>query len=230
MYPPSFFLLRYPLDVAAAPSYHIHCPWLDEPSLRRLRRGLDRTLADSRGMEICWLWTDYLKNNAFPSASVPSVPSVSSVPSPSTSPSASSSASRSSGEEGLHPSRHLDDTDQKGQGDGGQAAPTNNTVFVGGARSAAARDALALALFEYNGHISDERFDEDYHTCEICYDDQPGTAFFRAPRDERRCDHTFCTDCLEPFVAMHVKEGSLGALRCPAGKCGQPLPPSTDHV
>ncbi|KAL6766767.1 hypothetical protein ACKKBG_A37275 [Auxenochlorella protothecoides x Auxenochlorella symbiontica] len=58
------------------------------------------------------------------------------------------------------------------------------------------------------------------HPCGICLEDLPGPAFSRLA-----CGHAFCSPCLGAAAELAVREGALGALRCPQPGCGAALDP-----
>lgn len=39
------------------------------------------------------------------------------------------------------------------------------------------------------------------------------------------CKHYFCQKCMETYVDIHVKEGSVHQLICPDNECNELLPP-----
>lgn len=85
----------------------------------------------------------------------------------------------------------------------------------------AAADALercVMELMRFNTFAAAQAFDEAIHTCEVCYDDKPGTLFTKI-----HCGHNFCTECLGGMAAVHITDGSLEMLRCPEMDCNAQL-------
>ncbi|KAK3767142.1 hypothetical protein RRG08_018013 [Elysia crispata] len=77
------------------------------------------------------------------------------------------------------------------------------------------------AMIRYNQEKMDEEFCQTIHLCEICYDEFPGTQFFRI----HECSHAFCHMCMQAFCEMHTRAGTVEELRCPTQKCDSIVPP-----
>ena len=84
--------------------------------------------------------------------------------------------------------------------------------------AANALERCVMELMRFNTFAVSRAFDEASHTCEVCYDDKPGTLFTRM-----HCGHNFCTECLGGMAAVHITDGSLEMLRCPEMDCNSPL-------
>jgi hypothetical protein len=85
---------------------------------------------------------------------------------------------------------------------------------------AGAADALLFALARYSAARADALFQRELHRCSVCLEPRAGSRF---PRLD--CGHAAaCADCLGAQAALHAREGSLDALRCPAPGCAAPLP------
>ncbi|GFO18180.1 E3 ubiquitin-protein ligase rnf14 [Plakobranchus ocellatus] len=59
------------------------------------------------------------------------------------------------------------------------------------------------------------------HLCEVCYDEFPGTQFFKM----NECSHAFCHTCMQAFCELHITAGTVEELRCPTQKCDSIVPP-----
>lgn len=75
-----------------------------------------------------------------------------------------------------------------------------------------------IALLQYPAARESQLFRQDIHTCSICYEDQRGTQFLRLD-----CRHVFCTSCILEQSNIHIREGTLDALKCPQPGCNEPL-------
>ena len=79
-----------------------------------------------------------------------------------------------------------------------------------------------LLLCRYNALREHQAFLEGRHTCGICLEEQPGSAFVRLDQ----CRHAWCAGCLAEQARIHVAEGGLERLRWaglrPAWLHGQP--------
>ncbi|RUS84515.1 hypothetical protein EGW08_007754 [Elysia chlorotica] len=78
-----------------------------------------------------------------------------------------------------------------------------------------------FSSFRYNQEKINEEFCQTIHLCEICYDEFPGTQFFRI----HECLHAFCHMCMQAFCEMHTKAGTVEELRCPTQKCDSIVSP-----
>ncbi|GFR90978.1 E3 ubiquitin-protein ligase RNF14 [Elysia marginata] len=81
--------------------------------------------------------------------------------------------------------------------------------------------ATIAAMTRYNQEKLNEEFCQTIHLCEVCYDEYPGTQFFRI----LECSHAFCHTCMQAFCEMHTIAGTVEELRCPTPKCDSILPP-----
>lgn len=84
--------------------------------------------------------------------------------------------------------------------------------------AANALERCMMELMRFNTFSVAQDFDEASHTCEVCYDDKSGTQFTRM-----NCGHSFCTECLGGMAEVHITDGSLEMLRCPAMDCNASL-------
>lgn len=81
--------------------------------------------------------------------------------------------------------------------------------------------ATIAAMTRYNQEKLNEEFCQTIHLCEVCYDEFPGTQFFKI----YECSHAFCHMCMQAFCEMHTAAGTVEELRCPTPKCDSIVPP-----
>ena len=98
------------------------------------------------------------------------------------------------------------DDHSDGQGNSTQRAAAN------------ALEQCVMEMMRFNTFAAARAFDEASHTCEVCYDDKPGTLFTRV-----HCGHSFCSECLGGMATVHITDGSLEMLRCPEMDCSAQL-------
>ena len=96
----------------------------------------------------------------------------------------------------------------------------DNSDDQGNSMQAAANalEQCVMEMMRFNTFAAARAFDEASHTCEVCYDDKPGTLFTRV-----HCGHSFCTECLGGMATVHITDGSLEKLRCPEMECNAQL-------
>ncbi|XP_068634522.1 uncharacterized protein [Aristolochia californica] len=75
-------------------------------------------------------------------------------------------------------------------------------------------------LMSYNDQKCRESFLNNLQECCICFTDYAGTEFISLP-----CRHYFCQKCMETYLNMHVREGSVNKLLCPDSTCKIFIPP-----
>jgi len=75
-----------------------------------------------------------------------------------------------------------------------------------------------IALLQYSVARESQLFRQNMHTCSICFEEQRGTQFLRLD-----CRHVFCTSCILEQANIHIREGTLDALKCPEPGCNEPL-------
>jgi E3 ubiquitin-protein ligase RNF14 len=75
-----------------------------------------------------------------------------------------------------------------------------------------------IGLLHYSVARESQLFRQDVHTCSICFEEQRGTQFLRL-----ECRHVFCTSCILEQSNLHIREGTLDALKCPEPGCNEPL-------
>ncbi|XP_005110492.1 E3 ubiquitin-protein ligase RNF14 [Aplysia californica] len=80
---------------------------------------------------------------------------------------------------------------------------------------------VVATLIRYNREQMDIEFCQASHECHVCYDEKPGTQFFRMAD----CAHHFCHECMMTFCEMHVRDGTVEELRCPDTECDALVPP-----
>jgi len=81
---------------------------------------------------------------------------------------------------------------------------------------------LVGELVRFSRSKEAEEFVAALHICSICFEERPG-----GECEKLRCSHVFCRECLTNLCTLHVTEGTLEALRCPAEKCRQELSTET---
>uniref|UniRef100_A0A0B6ZMY6 RBR-type E3 ubiquitin transferase n=1 Tax=Arion vulgaris TaxID=1028688 RepID=A0A0B6ZMY6_9EUPU len=82
-------------------------------------------------------------------------------------------------------------------------------------------DQVIASLVQYNQEQRNIEFCKTLQECPLCFSEKPGEHFFRMID----CQHYYCHDCMAEFCEMHVKEGTVEALRCPDRECNTIIPP-----
>ncbi|XP_042496568.1 E3 ubiquitin-protein ligase RNF144A-like isoform X2 [Macadamia integrifolia] len=68
----------------------------------------------------------------------------------------------------------------------------------------------------------EEEAEESRITCEICIEPIPKSQKFK---NKKRCDHSFCTDCIAKYIEAKMEEELASNLKCPGLNCEVPLDP-----
>ncbi|XP_059166133.1 E3 ubiquitin-protein ligase RNF14-like [Physella acuta] len=77
-------------------------------------------------------------------------------------------------------------------------------------------------MIRYNQEQMRLEFCQSMQECPVCLMEKPGIHFHKL----QECQHFFCTDCMREFCDLHVRDGTVEALKCPDIKCNTILPPS----
>ncbi|KAH9496299.1 E3 ubiquitin-protein ligase rnf14 [Bulinus truncatus] len=80
---------------------------------------------------------------------------------------------------------------------------------------------IIATMKRYNQEKLDIEFCQGVHECHVCYQEKPGHQFFRM----HDCPHNFCHECMMEFCELHVRDGTVEALRCPDRGCSSIIPP-----
>lgn len=67
------------------------------------------------------------------------------------------------------------------------------------------------SLSVFNESTARKVFDDQLHECGICFVTDKGSACIAL-----HGQHVFCVSCLRSMISLHIKEGAIGAIRCPA--------------
>eukprot|EP01024_Parvocaulis_polyphysoides_P008087 TRINITY_DN12380_c0_g1_i1.p1 TRINITY_DN12380_c0_g1~~TRINITY_DN12380_c0_g1_i1.p1 ORF type:complete len:394 (-),score=33.61 TRINITY_DN12380_c0_g1_i1:393-1523(-) len=78
-------------------------------------------------------------------------------------------------------------------------------------------EQIFVQLLRFDLVMQQQEFNRSLHTCEVCFEDKPGSQFVRIPE----CGHKFCLECLQAHCEVHIQEGSLSQLRCFDSDCKQ---------
>ena len=92
-------------------------------------------------------------------------------------------------------------------------------VAPGVQRKVVAKTAAKLAA--HDEAMRERAFNRGTHACPICFEPKAGLASLRLA-----CGHAFCRACLRQHAEVNVREGSLGAIRCPDTQCRAALGPA----
>jgi len=98
--------------------------------------------------------------------------------------------------------------------------PTTEVVLV--VQDAIDPLALAHSLLEYDLQQLQQRFNQGYHSCDICFSEYPGSSCYQLPL----CKHAFCRKCLSGFYESQITTGAVEQLKCPNGSCDATALPS----
>jgi len=80
----------------------------------------------------------------------------------------------------------------------------------------------ALRLLAHARRVEEERREKEVHVCPFCFDETLGSrGLFLS------CGHFGCRECLGTMARLHVSEGNIAALCCPAGDCREPFDPES---
>ncbi|XP_034244713.1 E3 ubiquitin-protein ligase RNF14-like [Thrips palmi] len=75
--------------------------------------------------------------------------------------------------------------------------------------------SLISHILEYNRTQSEKEFQRNIYTCQICFDDKPGSQCM----EFMGCGHIFCRECVSTFFEVTIKDGNVHGLICPEKGC-----------
>ncbi|XP_028841640.1 E3 ubiquitin-protein ligase RNF14-like [Denticeps clupeoides] len=76
-------------------------------------------------------------------------------------------------------------------------------------------------LVRYNEECKQKEFAGHVHDCEICFTQKYGLECHRFTG----CGHVFCKECICDLMSIHIKEGRVSMLTCPAVDCTSVVTP-----
>lgn len=80
--------------------------------------------------------------------------------------------------------------------------------------------------FQSFGHIDEilpKVLDFNLSTCDVCYEEKPGTEFLRLVNCS---EHLHCRVCMKSWLESMISDGACTELRCPGFKCEMPILPT----
>lgn len=177
--PPIDLHLRFSPHYPSAqpPEVEVGALWLRPRQARQLRVQLLKLWEEQGpGAPIAFVWHDWLQTSALEWMGVGGSLSLGLEAAP-------------SGSEGMEEGRlseHNDVEDALKEGGEGEKGPMGLDP-----------ETLLLRLLRYDAARRLQVFQRSQHTCGVCYEDKPGTAFARG-----ECGHAFCIDCLRQQVRV----------------------------
>lgn len=81
------------------------------------------------------------------------------------------------------------------------------------------RNRVVKMIEEYNDSILETEFRTENHSCEVCFELQPGSKCIRL----KPCEHIFCKNCIRDYLTLNIVNGNIGAIRCMQYDCDSPL-------
>lgn len=75
-------------------------------------------------------------------------------------------------------------------------------------------------IVKYNISIEEETFMTTLNTCNICFEDLPGSKFVKLPD----CLHKFCNICIKDMCTVHTNDGTVEMVCCPEPMCKSSIP------
>lgn len=196
--PPVMLSLVFPPSYPSesAPEMKVSSIWLSRRQVVEIEAELSSLWeGQGVGLPVCWLWTDWIENSLMGHLLE------------------SQNSSISSSKCFLLESDPLEESSSEGEGDEGERKESS----VEGDRDEPVENRL-MALLRHSAAREMQLFRQGMHTCGVCLEEQRGDRFVRLD-----CGHVFCGDCLGEQARLHVKEGSLDALKCPEPGCKDPL-------
>jgi hypothetical protein len=95
----------------------------------------------------------------------------------------------------------------------------NNSIDVdstAGADKRAIKESCLIELLrDYDKDERETKFQNTYHTCNVCFDDKSGFDCM----EFIGCNHSFCNDCMKGYFEVQIKEGNVNNLTCSFPKC-----------
>jgi len=74
--------------------------------------------------------------------------------------------------------------------------------------------AVMEMLKRYDKQMNEFEFQQDQHTCAICFETCPGIQCLRLSG----CNHIYCRKCMSQYFTVHITEGDIDSLKCPSCK------------
>jgi hypothetical protein len=207
--PPICLQLRlgegYPSE--RAPCVTLSALWLGPRQAAELQRQLARLWQEQGpGAPFCYTWADWLQSSAL--EHLGAAEELLLADDAETEPSGSGSGAAAASSQRQQRGEQLP-ADWAGGQPGGRSEESAEADESDGGEEEDSAEARLVKLLRYDAVQEHAAFAAALHTCGVCLEERPGTAFVRL----EGCRHAWCADCLGQQARLHVAEGGLDQLR-----------------
>ncbi|XP_059471240.1 E3 ubiquitin-protein ligase RNF14-like [Neocloeon triangulifer] len=199
------------------PDFILSCKWLTRGQLSKLCAHLDHLWEEQVGLEILYVWTQFLKEESLKFLDITSSLNISQIY-----------------------SRQITSLEQKRRKQLALKQPQvwkkrEERIKVEGERRKEVKlpderavldlhpsEFIVAVLQKYDEEKSEAVFKKSNQTCNVCFSSKFGQDCIRF----EKCGHIFCKDCIRGYFEVQIKDGQVKSLKCLEDKCDVEALPS----
>ncbi|XP_067010116.2 E3 ubiquitin-protein ligase RNF14 [Anabrus simplex] len=245
--PPLMLYFSLPEDYPSVspPNFTLSCPWLRRDNIAKLCRRLDEIWDENKGMEILFMWTEFLKEESLRYLNIDDKLDISKqhtfylryieylkrkrsqgcARTSSELQGTDSNRGRSGPTRGGRRGRPHPSLEKKAEGDAASEEIKGAPMTHKDERAVldlSPEVSLVQLLQDYNEERKKTMFDRNFYACKICFTDKRGEQCTRF----EPCGHVFCRECMSGYLEVRIKEGTVQSIGCPEDKCTSEASPS----
>ncbi|XP_071445338.1 E3 ubiquitin-protein ligase RNF14-like [Hetaerina americana] len=231
------------------PSFTLCCSWLNRKLLSQLCKKLDGLWHENQGMEVLFVWTEFLKEEALSYLEINKKLNLSDVHSnyveyikqnnlkqnPMTLRQKNCSEkidhdNKELGDEKIYcrsekSEKTFKESETEDMGIVPHVDKTSSQVLINDPRAVveiSRGTSLVSILKEYNEQQAKALFDKEIISCQICFQEKLGQHCAKFDS----CGHVFCKECVTEYFEVQIKDGNVHCVNCPDHECNHQALPS----